>query len=143
MREDFSNKIEVHVAGICFNYDKVLVAKRAENRSFFPGLWECGGGQVNSGENFEEAVLRQIKEELNVTAKIISVFKTYEILTNDEQKKIPGLIFICKFLQGEPKISEEHSELRWQSVDKLNELEFIPTLEDNIKEAYSRYTEYI
>ena len=137
MREDFAHKIEVHVAGIVLNYDKVLVAKRAENRTFFPGLWECGGGQVKPGENFEEAVKRQLKEELNVDVKVISVFKTYEIdALQLEQKKIPGLVFVCNFLEGEPKITKEHSEWRFLREDELDSVEFIPGLKERILKAF-------
>ncbi len=144
MREEKIHKIEVHVAGICFMDDKVLIAKRAATRELYPGLWACGGGQVETGENFEEAVKRQLKEELGVIIEPIASFGTYEILTPDsEQKKIPGLRFACKvigFVNGkEPQISKEHTEWKFLAIDKLAELEFIPGLKGEIKAAYSVY----
>lgn len=144
MREEKIHKIEVHVAGICFNRDKALIAKRNSLRKIYPNFWECGGGQVEDGENFEDAIKRQLKEELGIIVEPIKVFKTYEILIQDaKQKKIPGIKFICKiikFVNGkEPQISEEHSKWRWQSIDKLDGLEFIPGLKEDIKTAYSIY----
>jgi len=85
MREDGVGLIEAHVSGVCFSGDLVLVAKRAQNREIYPNLWECGGGQVRPGENFEEAVLRQLEEELGVKAKVIAPFKAYEILPKGEK----------------------------------------------------------
>lgn len=146
MREEKIHKIEVHVAGICFYGNKVLMVKRTPSRKLYPNLWECGGGQVEMGENFTEAVKRQLKQELGVFIEPIKVLVTYEILTPGlEQKKIPGIIFVCKlvgFVNGKgPKISKEHSEWRWQPIDKLDELELIPGLKENIKFAYSVYKE--
>ena len=144
MREEKIHKIEVHAAGICFDGDKVLVAKRSSQRKLFPDLWECGGGQIEAGENFEQAVLRQLKQELGIIAEPVKLFNTYEILTpNSEQKKIPGIKFICR-IKGfknnkEPQISEEHSEWKWQPIDGLDKLEFIPGLKEDIKIAYSEY----
>ena len=124
MREEKIHKLEVHVAGICFVGNRVLVAKRTSSRKLYPNLWECGGGQVETGDNFDDAVKRQLEQELGVIVKPIKVLGTYEILTQDSgQKKIPGIKFVCSivgFSNGEkPEISREHSEWRWQSIDKL------------------------
>lgn len=141
MREDNVNRIEVHVAGICFNGNKVLVLKRSPSRRLFPNLWECGGGQVNSGENFEEAVIRQLREEAGIAVRPIEVVGTYEIPIMGDQRKIPGVYFACRlegFVCGkEPKISSEHTEWQWQEINKLENLEFIPGIKENIRKAYA------
>lgn len=96
MREYKTHKIEVHVAGICIHENKVLIAKRSPERKLYPELWEYSGGQVEAGENFEEAVIRQMKEEFGIIVKPVKVIGTYEISNPaSEQKKIPGIRFIC------------------------------------------------
>jgi 8-oxo-dGTP diphosphatase len=139
MREDGTQRLEVHVAGVCFDHDKVLILKRSNSRSLYPGLWECGGGQVNCGENFQEAVIRQLREEAGIMVKPLEAFKTYEIIIKDG--KIPGLRFACKFLGyangNEPRISKEHTEWRWQHVNELDDFEFIPGLKEDIRNAYN------
>lgn len=142
MREESLQKIEVHVAGICFDGDKVLVLKRSDSRKIYPNLWECGGGQVNLGENFEEAIKRQLEEEAGIIVDVIKVSGTYEIATTDlEQKKIPGIKFACKFIEykngDEPQISEEHTEWRWIAMAKLDDIEFIPRIREDIEAAYN------
>lgn len=145
MREDKRYELEVHVAGICLrksgkSFD-VLVAKRAAGKSLFPGLWECGGGQVHPGENFEEAVKRQLAEELGVIIDINEVIGTYEIQTPGHiQKKIPGIKFVCTvrgYLNGEgPKTNpRDFSEWRWQPVSKIGELQFIKGIPADIMRA--------
>lgn len=150
MRESKQHKIEVHVAGICFretDYDiEVLIAKRKENKELYPGKWECGGGQIKMGENFEEAIKRKMMEELGVIVSKFVVFGTYEInVPNLEQKKIPGIKFVCLlegFVNGkEPKIKEDaFSEWRWQSINNLGVIDFIPGIKDEILVAWEFYS---
>lgn len=142
MREEKINKIEVHIAGFCFSGDKVLVLKRSPARKIYPNLWECGGGAVWPGENFEDALAREMKDEAGVIVEPIMSLKTYQILVPEsEQKKIPGVRIACRFagyVNGKgPQISKEHTEWKWIAIDKLDELEFIPGLKEDIREAYS------
>jgi 8-oxo-dGTP diphosphatase len=144
MRESHIHRIEVHVSGICFYYNQVLIAKRSPSRNIYPGYWECSGGQVKAGESFDESVLRQLKEELGVIAEIIKPFKTYEIPVPDlEQKKIPGLRFACnvkRFVNSRsPEISDEHTEWKLLAVSEIGPFSLIPGLKEDIIEAYALY----
>jgi 8-oxo-dGTP diphosphatase len=149
-REEKQQKIEVHVAGVCLRETEsdieILIVKRQESRKLYPGKWECGGGQVNAGENFEEAITRQIKEELGVIANKVVVFGTYQIETPDlEQKKIPGIKFVCfwdEYVNGkEPQIDpEEHSEWKWVSINKLSEVDFISGIDKDIRIGWDFYS---
>lgn len=145
MREKKIHRIEVHVAGICFLGDRVLIAKRNSHRNLYPNLWECGGGQVRQGENFEEALIRGQREELGVEIQPMKMLKnlgTYEISTADpEQPKIPGVKMVCEivgFVFGkEPKITAEHSQWKFISENEVDEYEFISRIKEEIKEAYA------
>lgn len=141
MRETKQHKIEVHVATICFDGDKVLVAKRADNKKIFPGKWACGGGQVMIGEAFEQAASRKIEQELGVIAEPLRIYKTYKIeVPEDIQKIIPGLRFLMQFksyVNGDkPTLSESHSEYKWQPVNELDGIDFIPGVKEDIELAY-------
>lgn len=150
MREQQKHKIEVHVAGICLKeteYDiEVLIAKRKENKELYPGKWECGGGQVKEGENFEEAIKRKMKEELGVIVDGVMVLGTYEIITPQlPQKKIPGVKFVCfwnSYVNGkEPQIKkEEFSEWKWQSINELDNIDFIPGIKEEASIAWEFYS---
>lgn len=149
MREEKQHTIEVHVAGICFRETEsgidVLIAKRSKLKELYPEKWECGGGQVRSGENFEEAIKRKMQGELGVNIERVIVFGIYEINTpNLPQKKIPGIKFVCFFssyVNGrEPQIdSREFSEWRWQSINELSELDFIPGVDKDIRIGWEFY----
>lgn len=151
MREEHRELIEVHVAGICFRETEqgilVLIAKRQGTRALYPGLWECGGGQVHAGESFEEAVVRQMREEFGIRIGGAISFSTYDIAVPDlPQKKIPGIKFVC-FCKGyedgrtEPVCDErEHSECRWQSIEELSGFDFIPGVRDDIRKGWEVFS---
>ena len=149
-REKKRHKIEVHVAGICYRETEtdieVLIAKRNNEREIYPGKWECGGGQVREGENFEEAIKRQMKEELGIIVEKISPFCIYDIdMPKLDKKKIPGICFICffnEYVNGkEPEIdASEHTEWKWQSVNNLKDVDFIPILVNDIRRGWDFYT---
>ena len=145
MREEGIHKVEVHVAGICLRdmggEKEVLVARRGLERKLYPGLWECGGGQMKPGENFEEAVKRQLREELGVLVSLVGVVGVYEIEAPEtSQEKIPGITFACKFegfVNGErPEVDwREIIEWEWLPLSRLKEKEFIFGIPENISKA--------
>ena len=144
MREEKRHRLEVHVAGVCMRQTQdgteVLVAKRSQDRKLFPGLWECGGGQVRPGESFEEALARQLAEELNVKVRVVSILDTYLIETDDpEQRRIPGVKFVCEltgFVKGDgPVVSSEHTGWKWVDVRLTDRIEMIPGVHEDIMKA--------
>jgi len=138
-------KLEVHVSGVCLRLVdrqiEVLLSKRAMNRRIYPGLWEPGGGAVRAGESFEEALIREFKEELSIVVEPITIVSTYSIKTsNVTQLKIPGVVFLCRvteFLSGESPIvdTREQDECRWQPLAELDKLEIISNAISDISQA--------
>lgn len=57
--------------------NKVFVTKRGKNKKLAPGKWEMVGGAIETGENPEECLRREIKEELNADVKSFEYFKNY------------------------------------------------------------------
>jgi hypothetical protein len=133
-------QIEVHVGTICFQDKKCLVLKRAKKRSLYPELWECGGGKVRNGETFEDAAKRQMKEEADVDIEITDVLCTYNIpIPEREQKVIPGLKFTCKISKDQKiEISKEHEEWQLIGQEEIENFEFIPGIDDDIREAFKK-----
>jgi 8-oxo-dGTP pyrophosphatase MutT (NUDIX family) len=113
---------------------------------FYPSKWECGGGQVQPGDNFEEAIRRQMTEELGVIVDRVLVFGIYEIdVPNLDQKKIPGIKFVCfwhSYIDGKgPQLDvREHSEWKWQSINNLSDFDFITNVGQDIKKGWEFYS---
>lgn len=61
------------VCPIIENNGEVLLCKMAGDRGVFPGQWALSGGGMEPGEQMEEALLREIREELGVELQITSI----------------------------------------------------------------------
>ena len=78
-------------------------------------LWNLPGGMMESGETPEQCVLREIKEETCVDAKVSRLAGIY---VKPDQDDIV-FSFECRIVSGEPTTSDEAQEVRYFSVDAL------------------------
>ena len=109
-------------AALIFENNCLFVGKRsAEARQ--AGLWEFPGGKVEPGEDPRAGLKRELLEELNVEAEVEDVVET--IFHSYEFDDVLLLFYKVKLLKREPQ-DIVHAETRWQPVDKLAELEFLP-----------------
>jgi len=79
------------IAAIIFENDKgqLLLYLRDNKPSIpFPGYWDLIGGHVEEGETPEEALVREVKEELDIDLKEYSFYKIFECLTGDAYENI-------------------------------------------------------
>jgi 8-oxo-dGTP diphosphatase len=101
-----------------------------------PDMWEFPGGKVESGEEINTALKREIEEELN--CKIATNDGIFNDHTHEYESVIINLISIkCKVIEGTP-FPSEHSKLIWLKREKLACLNWapadIPAVEQLIKE---------
>lgn len=136
---------EVHVAGICVKRENddisVLIAKRKSERTLFPDLYECGGGQLAASESFLDGVKRHFSSEMHIDVDVNeNLYKLYEIRQPDEPI-IPGIKFLCEFKSGKFQ-SNNHSEHKWVTKEELEfipEKEFIPGIKEDIIDFIEKY----
>ncbi len=66
---------ELHVVAAIIRYgDKVLIAQRKSDSPLAPDLWEFPGGKVRFGEKPEDAIIREIGEELGLEVRVIGPY---------------------------------------------------------------------
>lgn len=115
-------KIVKVVGAIIENNNEILCALRSKDMSL-PMLWEFPGGKIEEGESVNEAIIREIKEELDCDIEAISIFNDN---THEYENIIINLITVkCKLITGTPKASE-HAKLLWLPVDYLESLNWAP-----------------
>ncbi len=79
------------IAAIIFENDKgefLLYLRDNKPGIPFPGYWDLIGGHVEAGESPEEALIREVKEELDIDLKEYTFYKRYECLTGDAYENI-------------------------------------------------------
>ena len=101
--------------GIIVSDDKVLIGMRPKEKNL-PGLWEFPGGKIELGESPEQALARELEEELGITSK---ADKLLMAVTHDYSGAgILLLFYLVKFWQGEPK-NLHHQEIKWVKWSEL------------------------
>lgn len=88
------------------------------------GWWELAGGKIEYGENPREALVRELKEELSVDNISIGEIIEARSRINDigEPLHMVFIIYKCTMSGNEFKISDEHIDWKWASVEEVKEL---------------------
>lgn len=112
----------IHVAvGVIVNADgKILIAKRPQT-AHQGGLWEFPGGKVDAGETIEQALVRELREELAITVKdsrpLIQIRHHYP-----DKSVLLDVHKITRF-EGNP-IGNEGQPVQWVAADMLKDFQF-------------------
>jgi len=110
------------VAAIIKKDDCYLLAKR--NKEKYMGLkWEFPGGKVEKDESFEEALSREILEELNVNIEIHN--KVAEERYQDDEINIVLHYYMCSIIDTDIVLSE-HEAIEWVKKQDFLNYEFVP-----------------
>ena len=114
--------IDVVAAIITNKEEKILIAKRSLKKSQ-GGLWEFPGGKIEKNESKEDAIVREIKEELNMDIICDGYFdkKMYEY-----PDKIINLIALKCTMIGESYDILEHEQIAWITKEEFENYEFAP-----------------
>ena len=111
------------VAGIIKNEEgKILITQRNLKKAQ-GGLWEFPGGKIEPNETKEEAIVREIKEELDINIQVENYLS--EKVFNYPEKDINLIALECKKVNGDVKLLE-HEDYRWIENSELGNFEFAP-----------------
>jgi 8-oxo-dGTP diphosphatase len=105
--------------------EKYLLLRRSDRKDYARGSWECVTGRVDQGEGFEEALYREVLEELGVEVKVDHILGTTHFHRGDPipENELVGVIYLCSL--DEPNsihIGEEHSAYRWLTAEQAIQL---------------------
>lgn len=113
-------RIEVSAA-IIIKDNKIFVTQRGYGE--FKGGWEFPGGKLEEGETGEQAVIREIKEELDADIEVIEDLGTVEYDYPSFHLMMHN--YICK-LKHEYIVLKEHEAAKFVSIDELDKVDFLP-----------------
>ncbi|MDJ0572861.1 MAG: NUDIX domain-containing protein [Pleurocapsa sp. MO_192.B19] len=113
--------IGVGVGAVLIEEKQILLLQRLKQPE--AGHWSIPGGAVEFGETIEDALKRELKEELSINVEIVSLLGvTNHILPQSEAHWVSP-VFLVKIVSGNPRNVEEnkHKALRWFKIKQLPE----------------------
>lgn len=122
------------VAAIIIHDQKVLATQRGYGE--FKDGWEFPGGKIETGETPEEALVREIKEELDTEVEVKELIDTVEY--DYPTFHLSMDCFICNIISGN-LVLKEHEDAKWLTREMIDSVEWLPAdlgLIDKIREDY-------
>jgi len=113
-----------------------LLLRRAENSHSNPGKWDLPGGKLGPQEPLTEAVIREVWEETGINSVVGEIvgYATFEL----PQKRVIAIIFNGGYIIEDIKLSHEHIEYSWFSLDEILTLATLPI---HFREFFKRFAE--
>lgn len=112
--------IEV-VAAIMKKENKIFITRRASGD--FADMWEFPGGKIEKLESREEALIREIKEELELDIDVLEFLITIDY--DYSNFHLTMHCFICEISGGKLNLNA-HNDSKWITLDELDEPEWVP-----------------
>lgn len=103
---------------------RVLIAQRPAGKQL-AGLWEFPGGKLEPGESPEQALIRELDEELGISTKAACLAPLSFASHNYESFHLLMPLFVCRKWQGTPT-PREHAALKWVRPQMLRDYPMPP-----------------
>ncbi|MFD0943679.1 NUDIX hydrolase [Savagea faecisuis] len=116
------NNPRVGVGAVILNEaSEILLLKRLKSPEMY--AWSIPGGKVDWMETIEEAIVREIEEELGVSIELIRLVGVTNHILPDEQAHWVAPTYLAKIAKGEPRNMEpnKHEAIGWFALDDLPE----------------------
>ena len=135
---DYPSRPFLAVSTAVLRGDHVLIARRAAA----PGadVYSLPGGVVELGETLEAAALRELDEEVAVTADIIGLCNARDVIIRDDEGRIARhfavITFAARWREGEGTRSPEATDVQWVTLETLSNYPTTVGLSDVIAKAF-------
>lgn len=109
------------VAAIIIDGENIFATQRGYGE--FEGGWEFPGGKIEDGETPEDALVREIKEELDTVVEVGELIDTVEYDYPNFHLSMD--CFICSIKEGD-LVLKEHSAAKWLTKETLDSVDWLP-----------------
>lgn len=121
------------VAAIIIHENKIFATQRGYGE--FKDGWEFPGGKIEPGETPQEALVREIKEELDIEIEVKDFLETVEYDYPDFHLSMD--CFFCSIRSGE-LVLKEHEAAKWLTVETLDSVDWLPA-DEGLTEGIRKY----
>ena len=126
--------VRVTATGLVVRGGRVLLGRRTSTVRF-ARMWDAFGGHLEPGESPEEALRRELGEELGIRVTRAESLGPYDDVDPTSEETFHHTLFLVTAWEGEPRIAnDEHSEIRWFRPAEVEDLDLMPSLKTAIRE---------
>src|SRR4051812_15538850 len=98
---------------------KYLLMRRSEYETIFKNKWDIPGGRIDVGSNLTENLAREVLEETGLTmTSEPRVIGAQDIFVPEQNRHVVRITYVGT-AEGEPTLSEEHSEYQWMTIAEM------------------------
>ncbi|WP_161878429.1 (deoxy)nucleoside triphosphate pyrophosphohydrolase [Alkalibacterium sp. MB6] len=115
---------EIHVVGAIIIKNKQILCAQRGNEKALPNLWEFPGGKIEQDETPQEALIRELQEELKIEVEVEREAFETTVYTYDFGR-VHLTTFICNLIEGKPQLTEHH-QIKWLYPHELDQVKWAP-----------------
>ena len=123
LEQKINNQPTTVVGGLIYQNKKILICQRKKEGDH-PLKWEFPGGKLKDFEENQEALKRELKEELNIETNEMSFFDEYLYEYKGLSKKLKLVFYQIFQFEGEMK-NLVHHQLKWIDILNLSDYDFL------------------
>ncbi len=120
-------RFRIAVRGLIEREGYFLLLKRTKPARGESGYWELPGGGLEFGEAPEQALLREIDEETGLTVTVAEPLCIWHHLRAGAVQII-GMTSRCQWRQGTVRLSDEHDDYAWLTIEQIKQYKIFPEL---------------
>lgn len=122
-------------AALIWNNDKFMICRRPAHKSNAL-LWEFVGGKLEPGETKQEALIRECREELNITVDVGEEF--FDVVHQYPDILVHLTLFNATIAEGTPELLE-HCDLKWITPKEIPQYTFCPADKDILEKITEKF----
>jgi len=129
------------VGAIVFRGDSVLLIQRGKPPA--QGKWSIPGGAVRLGESLEDAVIRELREEVKLEVRPVGVGKVIDRIYTDSEGKIAYhyviIDYVCEAGAGQLQAGSDASDAGFLEIEKLDGMDMTEGTAEVIRDVHRRW----
>lgn len=116
-------KKKICVGGFIMREQTFLFGKRAEHKTWSPGLWDIIGGHAHKHEDIYEALKRETLEEVGITVQSAELLSITDVWDKQSKNFFEYYIYMITSFKGHPRnCSDEHIQIGWFTLNELQSM---------------------
>ena len=117
--------MEICAAALLVQDNRIVLGRRSSEQRIYPGVWDLPGGHLESGESPEQALVRELEEELGIVPTKLTPLGVFDELDPEKRGARQYHLYLVTEWRGSivNRQPHEHSEIRWVPLKTAHELD--------------------